>query len=99
VGVLQNIPAVPTSVVSELQAQAFEAFVSASHFTTTISLVIVVIAALLVGFGLPLITPPSAHRGPTGPPVDPIDALVKEESDAYAQDAAAEYETQEEEKS
>jgi len=90
VNVLQNVPVVPASVVDGLQAKAFEAYVSASHFTTAISLVIVVIAALLVGFGLPMITPPTKHAAPTGPPVDAIDALIKKESAEYAQEAAQE---------
>ncbi len=95
VNVLQNVPAVPASVVDGLQAKAFEAFVSATHFTTAISLVIVVIAALLVGFGLPMITPPSKHAALAGPPVDAIDALIKKESADYAQDVGQEYESEE----
>jgi DHA2 family multidrug resistance protein-like MFS transporter len=47
--------------IATLQAGAFEAFLSAAHVASAISLGIVIIAALVVGFGLPKITPPSSR--------------------------------------
>jgi MFS transporter, DHA2 family, multidrug resistance protein len=47
--------------LATLQAGAFDAFLSAAHVASAISLGIVVIAALVVGFGLPKITPPSSR--------------------------------------
>lgn len=91
VGVLQHAQGVPSGAIQALQTGAFDSFMSAAHVATTMSLVVVVVAALLVGFGLPLVTPPSAHAAPVGPALDPIDALVKEEGAAYASEAAAEY--------
>ncbi|MDO8731844.1 MAG: MFS transporter [Actinomycetota bacterium] len=89
IGHLQGLPA---SLVTQFQNSAFDAYLSASHITTFLSLTIVVIAALLVGFGLPMITPPTQGAAPVGPPVDPMDELVKEEGAAYAAEAAQEYE-------
>ena len=92
VGVIDHLPAGAAPLLQDFRDGAFNAFVNASHFTTSISLVIVVAAALIVGFGLPLITPPSQHAAPSGPPLDPMDALVKEEGAAYAAEAASEFE-------
>jgi DHA2 family multidrug resistance protein-like MFS transporter len=73
VGVLQEAASqgLPASVVASTQATAFDAFLSASHVTTLISTVIVIIAALVVWFMLPPITPPQkgAHA-PGGRPVN-----------------------------
>jgi sugar phosphate permease len=97
----------PASVVEATKQSAFDAFLSASHVTTLISAVIVVIAAFVVWFLLPPITPPQkgAHA-PGGRPVnhgdephhvgdaqtrEEADAGAAELEDAYAREAAEEY--------
>ncbi len=90
--VIDHLQGVPSSLIEKFHLDAFDAYLSASHVTTMISLVIVVIAALLVGFGLPNVQAPTQQHAPTGPVMDPMDALVKEEGAAYAEEAAEEYE-------
>ena len=51
----------------------------------------VVIAALVVFFLLPQITPPEKGDRAVGAPADPADALVREEVEHYAEEAAEEY--------
>jgi EmrB/QacA subfamily drug resistance transporter len=98
----------PTSVVDATKATAFDAFLSASHVTTLISAGIVILAALVVWFLLPPITPPQkGEHAPGGRPVNHGDephhvgdAHTREEAnagaeqleDAYAREAAEEYE-------
>jgi len=48
----------PAATVAQLQSGAFKAFLNASHITSLISTVIVIIAFLIVLFGLPKIDPP-----------------------------------------
>ncbi len=81
----------PTTVVDTLRAGAFESFLSASHVTTYISLAVVAIAALVVFFLLPQITPPEKGDHPVGGPTGRVDALVQEEIANYATEAAEEY--------
>lgn len=50
--------------LSQVQTPIFDAFLAAAHTTSAISLTVIVIAALVVGFGLPRITPPSAQPLP-----------------------------------
>ena len=54
----------PVAIVDTLRDQAYQAFLSAAHLTTLISLSVVVIAALAVGFGLPFIEPPRRQEAP-----------------------------------
>jgi DHA2 family multidrug resistance protein-like MFS transporter len=91
---------VPASVVDQLRAGAFEAFLSASHVTSYISLAVIVIAALVVFFLLPPITPPAKGDRAVGAPdladapsdaADPTDALVRDEADHYSEESAEEY--------
>ena len=57
----------PQAVIAQIQHGAYEAFLSASHFTTIICAVIVLLAAAIVGFLLPTIKPPQANPAqPTG---------------------------------
>ena len=79
----------PASVIEPLRQGAFEAFLSAAHVTSFISMGIVIVAALVVFFLLPPITPP--ERREAGPAQDPADALVKEEAALYGDEAADEY--------
>ena len=48
----------PAGIIETVRSGAYEAFLSASHTTMILSAVMVVIAALLVGFLLPSIRPP-----------------------------------------
>ena len=82
---------VPASVIDPLRAGAYEAFLSAAHVTSFISFVVIVIAALLVFFLLPKITPPAKGDRAVGAPADPADALVQREAAQYAEEAAEEY--------
>jgi MFS transporter, DHA2 family, multidrug resistance protein len=82
---------IPADVVEPLRTGAFEAFLSASHVTSYISLAMIVIAALLVFFLLPQITPPEKGDLAVGAPADPTDALVREEIEHYSEEAAEEY--------
>ena len=93
VGVLNSAveQGMPAETASSLQANAFEAFLGASHVTMIISLTIVVIAALLVAFLLPVIHAP--QRGDL-PPIDSdsgtTDELVREEEAEYPEQLAEE---------
>ena len=81
----------PPETAAGLQSGAFEAFLGASHVTMIISLVIVVTAALLVAFLLPVIHAP--QRG-DAPPVDvdegSADDRVREEAADYPEQLAEE---------
>jgi EmrB/QacA subfamily drug resistance transporter len=79
----------PAELIEQARSGILEAFISASHITSWISFAIVLIAALVVGFMLPAITPPQRRR-PDLPPSDPTDALIAEQAQAYPVDAAEE---------
>jgi EmrB/QacA subfamily drug resistance transporter len=83
----------PDAVVESVRSGSFDAFLAATHVTTAISLTIVIIAALVVGFGLPHITPPTrmSERGEGSAPRDETDALVLAEAAEYEAQAAEEY--------
>ncbi len=81
----------PAAVIDTLRAGAYEAFLSASHVTSYISLVMIVIAGLIVFFLLPQITPPEKGDRAVGAPADPADALVRDEVENYGDEAAQEY--------
>jgi DHA2 family multidrug resistance protein-like MFS transporter len=49
----------PPAVHERIQLGAFQAFLSSAHFTTYISAGVVLLAAIVVGFLLPKITPPT----------------------------------------
>lgn len=96
VTVLQEAAAqgLPATVVAATKATAFDSFLNASHVTTLISTGIVVVAALVVWFLLPPITPPQkgAHA-PGGRPANHGDDLelqhvgearTRDEADAEA---------------
>jgi EmrB/QacA subfamily drug resistance transporter len=93
VGVLSGAvdQGLPAETAASLQSGAFDAFLSASHVTMIISLVIVVTAALLVAFLLPVIHAP--QRG-DAPPVDvdegSADDRVREEAADYPEQLAEE---------
>jgi EmrB/QacA subfamily drug resistance transporter len=92
-GVLEGAVAagMPSETAASLQSGAFDAFLGASHVTMIISLVIVVAAALLVAFLLPVINPP--QRGDDMPSeVRPssADDRVREEAAEYPEQFAGE---------
>jgi EmrB/QacA subfamily drug resistance transporter len=87
---------VPAAVIDPLRAGAYDAFLSASHVTSYISLAVVVIAALAVFFLLPQITPPQKGDRAVGAPpesTDPTDELVRDEAAHYSEEASEEYVT------
>lgn len=75
-------------VIAAVQTQIFSAFLDASHLTYYVSLSIIVLAALVVGFGLPRITPPQARR--PGPADSPLEDRVAEQAATDAEDSKAE---------
>lgn len=81
----------PTELVAAAQRGAFEAFLTASQVTSYLSLAMAIIAALVVGFMLPRITPPKEGDRAVGAPADPADALVQAEVANYATEAAEEF--------
>ena len=82
----------PASLIDQLRAGAYESFLSASHVTLWVSVVVVVIAALIVAFGLPLIHPPQEGVKPTVEPGDKVDALIQHEAENYADEVREELE-------
>lgn len=81
--VLGGVSGLSTSVAATLQDLAFQDFLSAMHLTVGISAGVVLLAALIVGFGLPNITPPQARAQE---PESPVDALIEDEVAAYPQE-------------
>ncbi|MFC6238918.1 MFS transporter [Longivirga aurantiaca] len=94
----------PAELVAQGKAIAFDAFLSAAHVTSLISMALVLVAALVVWFLLPPITPP--QKGRTAGPGTPGhehphvgEAHTREEAnaeaaaleDTYATEAAEEY--------
>ena len=57
----------PSAVHERIQLGAYHAFLSSSHFTTYISAGVVLLAALVVGFLLPPITPPTKAAAAPAP--------------------------------
>jgi EmrB/QacA subfamily drug resistance transporter len=86
---------IPASTVAQLQSGAFEAFLNASHITSMISTVVIVIAFLVVIFGLPKIDPPQKIRiEPPTPVPDPAhsdtNAVIAAEFSNYDAEVAGE---------
>ncbi len=94
----------PAELVAQGKAIAFDSFLSAAHVTSLISMALVLVAALVVWFLLPPITPPQKGRpaGPGGPGHEHPhvgEAHTREEAnaeaaaleDTYATEAAEEY--------
>lgn len=78
----------PATVVDALRTSAFDSFLASAHVTYIISVSVVVIAALLVAFVLPVITPPRKHV--VVPDDSPVDELVREEQADYPEQVAEE---------
>jgi EmrB/QacA subfamily drug resistance transporter len=94
-GVLDQATAdgLPVAVVNAVREAAYADFLAASHLTSLISVIVVIIAVLVVGFGLPHITPltKKTEVGDAPAPVDPADALVQMEAKGYREQAENEY--------
>lgn len=76
----------PAALLEQLRQGAYDAFLSASHVTMWVSVGVVVLAAVLVAFLLPVINPPRQRDGRPEVPADPADALVQREVDAYPEE-------------
>lgn len=85
---------VPAALLDPLRAAAFADFLAASHLAAAISATIVVIAALIVGFMLPNISPPQAPGAPDDAGQDaqnvPINKRIAEHSEHYPEELAQE---------
>ncbi len=83
----------PASVVEQWQSEAFAAFISASHVTSLVSAVMVLIAAVVVATLLPHISPPQAAAD-VAPAAHTKGAVheVAQDSEEAAKAAAAELE-------
>lgn len=78
----------PATVIDALRASAFDSFLASAHVTYIISVTVVVIAALLVAFALPVITPP--RKDVPVPEDSPTDDLVRLEEEEYPEQLAEE---------
>lgn len=91
----QAAQSLPADTVDALRAGAFQAFLNASHITSWISTAVIVIALLLVLFGLPHITPPQKMH-PTAPLREPnpahadIDSVIEAEFSHYSEELSSE---------
>ena len=96
-GVLEQATAdgLPAAVVNTVREAAYADFLAASHLTSLISVIVVIVAVLVVGFGLPHITPltKKTEVGEAPTPVDPTDAVVQTEAKEYREQAQGEYPT------
>lgn len=96
-GVLDQATAngLPAAVVNTVREAAYADFLAASHLTSLISVIVIIVAVLVVGFGLPHITPltKKTEVGDAPTPVDPADALVQTEAKEYREQAQGEYPT------
>ena len=79
---------VPADIITTVRNAAYEAFLTSSHATYVISVTLVVIAALIVGFLLPKITPP--RKGDTVPHDNPVDDRVATQEARYGEELAEE---------
>jgi EmrB/QacA subfamily drug resistance transporter len=78
----------PATIIDGVRQSAYEAFLSSAHVTYLVSISVVVIAAALVAFALPLITPP--RKGVSVPADSPIDERIREEEKDYPEQLAGE---------
>jgi len=79
---------VPAAVLDALRSAAYDSFLTASHVTYLVSVSVVVVAAVLVAFALPVITPP--RKDAVVPDDSSTDDLVREEEAAYPEQLAEE---------
>jgi EmrB/QacA subfamily drug resistance transporter len=74
----QALVKAPPVVAEKIRPVAFDAFLTASHITYWISTGVIVLAAAVVLFLLPHITPPTAHPEGDAPAEAPRDAAAQE---------------------
>lgn len=74
----------PEGLVSAATRGAFDAFLAASHLTSYICLAVIISAALVVGFLLPVIRPPQLGDRAVGAPADSVDALAQADPETRA---------------
>ena len=79
---------VPANIITTVRDAAYEAFLASSHATYIISVTLVVVAALVVGFLLPKITPP--RKGDVVPRDNPVDDRVATQEALYDEELAEE---------
>lgn len=75
----------PESSVEALRAGAFESFLSASHLTSYIAAGILVLAAIVVLFVLPVITPPERREPGQTPAPDSTEGRIEDEVAHYSE--------------
>lgn len=74
----------PEQAVSMFREGAFESFLSASHLTSYISAAVLGVAALVVLFLLPVITPPERREEPQGAAANSAEGRIEDEVEHYA---------------
>ncbi len=85
--ILDRATQLPVEALARLQDAAFQDFLGAMHVSLIISAAVVVLAAVIVGFGLPHIHPPQARAQE---PDSPVDALIEHEVASYPEEFAQE---------
>jgi DHA2 family multidrug resistance protein-like MFS transporter len=85
--ILDRATQLPVEALARLQDAAFQDFLTAMHVSLIISAAVVVLAAVIVGFGLPYIQPPQAQAQQ---PESPVDALIEHEVASYPEEFAQE---------
>ena len=75
----------PAELVAQGKQVAYTSFLDAAHVTSLMSMVLVLVAALVVWFMLPPITPPQrgAHGAPGGSETSPTDQTPEDEHGAF----------------
>ncbi|MEY2989444.1 MAG: hypothetical protein RLZZ163_360 [Actinomycetota bacterium] len=85
--ILDRATQLPVEALARLQDAAFQDLLGAMHVSLIISAAVVVLAAVIVGFGLPHIHPPQARAQE---PDSPVDALIEHEVASYPEEFAQE---------
>lgn len=80
----------PEQAVDMFRSGAFDSFLSASHLTSYISAAVLGIAALVVLFLLPVITPPERREQPQGAAPESTEGRVEDEVEHYSEQLAEE---------
>ena len=78
----------PSGLLDSIRQAAYDAFLTSSHVTYIISMVLVAVAAIVVVTLLPKITPP--RKDVPVPPDSPVDDRVAIQDAVYPEEAAAE---------
>ncbi|MHB0929383.1 MAG: MFS transporter, partial [Candidatus Nanopelagicales bacterium] len=83
----------PAAAAHNVLNGAYQAFISASHDATYLSLVAILFALATIVIALPALKPPTkaAAQAPAGATLDATEARIEREAEAYVAEAAAEY--------